>query len=99
MWPSGKVDIVLALGLESLRRSWRNGGIEISDGRETQSDDQTGGPSSPDPGDLPGVLPLGGGVEERGRRGPGRGGRGGVVIHPRGQARTVVQEVELPGES
>jgi hypothetical protein len=43
-------------------------------------------------------VPPWGGIEERGGRGPGRGGRGGVVVHPRGQARAVVQEVELPGE-
>jgi hypothetical protein len=38
-----------------------------------------------------GVLRLGGGAGERGGRGPGRGGRGGVVVHPRGQARADVQ--------
>src|SRR4030081_798515 len=34
-----------------------------------------------------GLFDLGGGVEERGGRGPGRGGRGGGVGHPRGAGR------------
>ncbi|HEY6791187.1 MAG TPA: DUF427 domain-containing protein [Trebonia sp.] len=52
-------------------------------------------------GDEPGcsgLLGLGGGVEERGGCGPGRGGCGGVMVHPRGQARAVVQQVQLPGQ-
>jgi hypothetical protein len=46
---------------------------------------------------LRGAAPWGG-VEERRGRGLGGGCRGGVVIHPRRQARAVVQEVELAGD-
>jgi hypothetical protein len=45
MRPSVKVDLVPALGLKSVRRAWRCGGIEISGGRGTHSDDQAGGPA------------------------------------------------------